>query len=113
MSSDRLPNAASAHIPFAKLADYALSPTNEKGQHKARVFRSALGLDQTDAEWLRQRIAAAVLEAEARKQPPSGYGDRYVVDFGLTTDVGTAGVRTTWIVRNGEAFPRLTSCYVL
>lgn len=107
-----LPNAESAHIPLAKLEDYALSPTSFRGRHKARVFRAALGLDQSDAERLREQIAAAILEAEATKGTPTEHGDRYVVDFGLTTDVGTATVRTTWIVRNGESFPRLTSCYI-
>ena len=108
-----LPNAHRAHIPLAKLADYSLSPSNPKGKHKARVFRSALGLVEADAEWLRAQVAAAVLETEAVEREPSGYGSRYVVDFDLSTDVGSAAVRTTWIVRDGEAFPRLTSCYVL
>jgi hypothetical protein len=36
-----------------------------------------------------------------------------VIDFELTTDMGTAMVRTAWIVRKGEDFPRLTSCYVM
>ena len=108
-----LPAASRAHIPLAKLADYALSPSNTKGKHKARVFRSALGLAEDDAEWLQARIAAAVLETEAVEREPSEHGSRYVVDFDLSTDVGSATVRTTWIVRSDEAFPRLTSCYVL
>lgn len=107
-----LPNAPHAYVPLAKLADYALSPTNPEGKHKARVFRSALGLKREDAEWLRSQIVAAILHAEATEGMPTEYGSRYVVDFGLTTTVGTATVRTAWIVRDGEAFPRLTSCYI-
>ena len=77
------------------------------------MFRSALGLREEDAEWLRGQILKAVLGAEAVESTPSEYGARYVVDFGLTTDVGTATVRTSWIVRTDETFPRLTSCYIL
>ena len=38
-------------------------------------------------------------------------GDRAVVDLAKLT--GEATVRSSWIVRSGEDFPRLTSCYVL
>jgi hypothetical protein len=31
----------------------------------------------------------------------------------MTTPVGRALVPSSWIVRDGEDFPRLTSCYVL
>jgi hypothetical protein len=31
----------------------------------------------------------------------------------MTTTVGTAVVRSTWITLAGEDVPRLTSCYVL
>jgi hypothetical protein len=41
------------------------------------------------------------------------YGQRYIVDFEMTTTVGTAVVRSTWIMLTGEDVPRLTSCYVL
>jgi hypothetical protein len=36
-----------------------------------------------------------------------------VLDFEMRTAVGTATVRSGWIVRHGEDFPRLTSCYVV
>jgi hypothetical protein len=40
-------------------------------------------------------------------------GQRYVVDFNVKGPGGEGGVRSTWIIRVGEDFPRLTSCYVL
>lgn len=76
------------------------------------MFRAALGLTAADADWLRDQILAAVFEADAEETEPSAHGRRYVVHFPLMTDVGTAVVRTTWIVRNGEEIPRLTSCYI-
>ncbi len=42
-----------------------------------------------------------------------GFGARYVLDFQLTGPKGSATVRSAWIVRIGEDFPRFTSCYVL
>jgi hypothetical protein len=37
----------------------------------------------------------------------------YVLDFPISRPVRQAMVRSGWIVRKGEDFPRLTSCYVL
>ncbi len=41
------------------------------------------------------------------------HGHRYIVDFDLVRPARTVRVRSTWIVRIGEDFPRLTSRYVL
>ena len=41
------------------------------------------------------------------------WGVRYVIDFPMMRVGRRATVRSAWIVRTGEAFPRLTSCYVL
>ncbi len=41
------------------------------------------------------------------------YGRRYTVDVALETLVGRHRVRSGWIVRTGETFPRLTTCYVM
>ena len=50
---------------------------------------------------------------EATKDERDFYGQRYTVDCRIGTDVGDALVRTSWIIRRDEDFPRLTSCYVL
>jgi hypothetical protein len=41
------------------------------------------------------------------------YGQRYTVDFEMTTEKGTAPVRSGWIILRGGSAPRLTTCYVL
>ncbi|WP_347277306.1 DUF6883 domain-containing protein [Leptolyngbya sp. FACHB-671] len=41
------------------------------------------------------------------------HGQRYVIDFPVTRNQNTVSVRTTWIIRSTENFPRLTSCYIL
>ncbi|MDQ3686448.1 MAG: hypothetical protein M3430_12740 [Acidobacteriota bacterium] len=108
----KLPNAENAVADIAKLRDYSLNPQHRVGGHKARVFRSALGISVDDAEWLREKILAAVLEAEAADGAPSVFGRKYVVDFNVRRGARIVGVRTSWIVEHGKDFPRLTSCYV-
>lgn len=51
-----LPNAGRAVVDIRKLRDYCLNPWHEDGKHKARVFASALGLGELDAEWLRDQL---------------------------------------------------------
>jgi hypothetical protein len=109
----RLPSAHSAVIDISKLRDYCLNPTHPTGQHKARVFASATGFTQADAEELRRLILDAVSIREAVKGRRDAYGDRYVVDIAVTGPGGDATIRSSWIVRTGEDFARLTSCYVL
>jgi hypothetical protein len=58
-----LPRAEHALVDLGKLRDYCLSPIHPRGRHKARVFRAALGLNPSDAAWLRTAILAAVATA--------------------------------------------------
>ena len=112
-----LPNAEIAVVDIVKIRDYSLNPDHSKGKHKARVFLKALGIDKNDAEKLRQIILKAVLTAEAIEQEPSEYGRRFVVDFPVSwskeTMTKTALLRTAWIIRAGENFPRLATCFIL
>jgi hypothetical protein len=77
------------------------------------VFAAALGLTADRAEDLRAAVLAAVRAREASAVKQDMHGQHYVVDFPMTTPVGRALVPSSWIVRDGEDFPRLTSCYVL
>lgn len=109
----RLPNAERAVVDIEKLRDYCLSLEHPRGRHKARVFQAALGLTADHAEELRQALLAAVRTAEAAPTEKDGFGRRFVVDFVMEGPAGQASVRSAWIVRRGEDFPRLTSCHVL
>jgi hypothetical protein len=109
----KLPNASRAVVDIGKLRDYSLNSRHEAGKHKARVFKSALGVTVEDAEWLREKILSAVLSAEAAARPDSPFGANFVVDILVEREGRTALVRTAWIVESGADFPRLTSCYVL
>ena len=109
----KLPNGARAIVPLEKLQDYCLNPTHRVGSHKAHVFESVLGFTAAHAEELQQRLLAVAQTGEAVRGMQNAYGQRYIVDFEMTTLVGTAMVRSTWIILVGEDIPRLTSCYVL
>ena len=108
----RLPNAEHAVVEIEKLRDYCLDPTHLRGQHKARVFARVLGLTAENAETLREALLAAALSVEAVPGHCDEYGQRYILDFGMEGATTQATVRSAWIVRTGEAFPRLVSCYV-
>jgi hypothetical protein len=109
----KLPNAEQAFIDIAKLRDYSLRPQHKEGRHKARVFASALGLSVSDAEWLGERLKEAVREQDCQLGKRTPYGQRYLLDFGLSRGQKAARLRSVWNVRPGEDFPRLVTCYVL
>ncbi len=102
-------------VDIVKLRDYCLSEVHPRGRHKARMFRSRLGLTDRDAPWLRQALLDAAHNRQKDLQPVDAdqYGQRYVLDFPLITVAGAAMIRSAWIVRTGEDVLKLTSCYVL
>jgi hypothetical protein len=108
-----LPNAERAVVELAKLRDYCINPDHPTGKHKARVFKSALGFRTEDAEKLREALLEAVRYVAANPGELDEYGQRYTIDVILLGPEGPATVRSSWIVRAGEDFPRLITCYVL
>lgn len=109
----RLPNADRAVVDIEKLRTYCLSPGHVRGRHKAKVFASRLGLSAVDAEYLRGVLLAAAKDQDAQVMEEDRYGKRYLIDFAIERAGKQAMVRSAWIVRKREEFPRLTSCYVL
>ncbi len=109
----KLPNADRAVAEIEKLRDYCLNPVHPRGRHKARVFLSSCGMTGDHAEDLRDALLDAARTLEAELGEEDDYGQRFVVDLEVTGPAGTAAVRTAWIVRSDEDFPRFVSCYVL
>ncbi len=73
--------------------------------------RSCIGLNEV--EELRLALRQAIIVYEAIPTKRNQYGQKYVVDFTMTRLDKQAVVRSAWIVRNTEDFPRLVTCYVL
>lgn len=96
-----------------KLTTYSLNFEHKDGQHKARLFRDKLGIILDNQEILVSALIEAAINEESVAQTTSEYGDKYVIDFNLTTEVGTSRIRSCWIVRIDETYPRLTTVYPL
>jgi hypothetical protein len=109
----KLPNGERAVVDLEKLTDYCLNPDHPRGKHKARVFLAACGFSAENAELMRGQLLDAATHSEALQTPPNVHGQRYVVECRMKGPTGDAGVRTGWIVRPGEDFPRFVSAYVL
>lgn len=109
----RLPNGDRAELDLRKLTDYCLNPDHPRGRHKARVFRDALRVEQTDAAELRNILLQAARDEAAVRSARDGWGDRWQVDVAITRQNRRAVVRTIWIVRNGDEVPRFLTCWVL
>ncbi len=77
------------------------------------MFASAFGLTAAHAEELRVILLAAAVVNDAETVDADEYGQRYQMDVMINGPANVGWVRTAWIVRADEDFPRLTSCYVL
>lgn len=109
----KLPNADRSEVELRKLSEYCLSPAHPVGKHKAAVFRAALGLTVADAPAIRDWLLRAAVNGDAFEERVDEFGQRYRLDFEMTNPSGRATIRSAWIIRAGEDFPRLTTCFVL
>jgi len=109
----KIPNGDRAELG-TKVEDYSLNSLHRQGQHKARVFESVLGITLANANVLRTALLHAAANSEdAVHNGHNGYGDLYELRFSLATPKATATVLSAWIIRNGEDFPRLITCFIL
>jgi len=109
----QLPYGDKAIIDQRKIIDYSLSPDHDDGKHKARLFQDLLGLTRDHAPLLLDALKKAAMDGEAISGRLDRYGQRYVIDFELVGPTGQAIIRSAWIMRPGEAAPRLVTCYIL
>jgi hypothetical protein len=117
----KLPNPEQALIPFEKLEDYSLNPNHAEGRHKAMVFQSALDIGMAEADEVRDALRQATLAVSALQRATqdvipveqNAYGQKYRLDVEMVRSEKQATLRSVWIVRQNEAFPRLVTCDVL
>jgi hypothetical protein len=106
-----LPNAERAFIDEAKVLDYLLSSGHPVGRFKARFFVS---LGYAAEEWwrLRDDILVVARTGQVALESVAPYGRKFEVDGILATPAGkSAHVRTVWIIRAEEDFPRLVTVF--
>ena len=107
----KLPGVEHAVLEPVKVRDYLLSPAHPVGRFKAAFF-IALGYTPERWERLRDDILAIALAEPATEGSSNDYGQIFHVDGILTSPTGrSAAVRTAWIIRNGEQFPRLVTAF--
>ncbi len=107
-----LPNAATAIIERVKLEGYVLNSAHVDGSHKARVFRSALGIEAFDWRYLHQQIVAGLRRAPVKAITSTPYGLRCSVVLQIEGRNGERhDVLTGWLVE-GDLPPRLITAYV-
>ena len=107
----KLPNAAEAEVPLAKIVRYLLNPSHRSGKSKAQFF---LRHGFTVEGWL--TLAAALRqhasENDLTRREPTPLGERFVIDGPLElADRSIALVRVVWFVEAGEAIPRFVTAY--
>ncbi len=113
MKGVNLPHGQRADIG-TKLEEYTLNSLHRDGRHKARVFESKLGISLANADVLKNGLCHAAATADnVVAKGDNGYGEVYALEFLLATRLGSATVRSVWIIRYGEDFPRLTTCYIV
>ena len=72
----KLPNGKIAIVEIEKLRDYCLSRVHPRGQHKARVFFSPLGMNSIHAQDLRSSLLDAAIWGDASFGASDLYGTR-------------------------------------
>lgn len=78
------------------------------------MFESVLGVSLANKDVLGEAIRrAAATSDDAELRGDNGHGLAYSLRFPMRTAKGSATIMTAWIVRRGEDFPRLTTCYIL
>lgn len=108
-----IPNSENATIDIRKLRDYCLNPGHPIGKDKAKVFESALGITQKDADELKELLLSGVQTAEATVGRSDEYGQRFTVDIPIEWNGATVTIRSGWMIETGSETPRLTTCWVL
>lgn len=71
-----------------------------------------MNLTAADSHKLKDEIADAVSKNEAYETFSDKYGKRFFVDVKIVNFDKSEIVRTLWIVKRNEDFPRFISCYI-
>ena len=109
-----LPNPELAVIPIEKLRDYVLSPNHPRGEHKATVFKTILGIERQHASVLAEIIRSTLDRALAQKKEANEFGEQWATYHEIIGLNGRAAIVTVaWMFKRGAPdTPVLISSYV-
>jgi hypothetical protein len=71
-----------------------------------------LNITEQDADLLKSAILKGLEENQVVPGIKDKYGKRYSVDIKIRNLDKEAIVRTGWIIKKDENFPRFTTCYI-
>lgn len=106
-----LPNQEKALIAPAKLRDYLLSMSSEKGRGKA-IFFARLGY--TDANWedLEADLRSQILPLDADEVEANRYVRKFMIRGRLKGPTGNEGnIVSLWGIDRGTERPRFLTAY--
>ena len=110
----RIRDGDKAVVDTSKLLGYCLSAAHTRGRFKAHQFKTRLGLGPDEVDVVKLALTKAVSSSDtAELGDRDAFGQRYVLDLTMRGGKGEATVRSHWIVRNGENYPRLLTCGVV
>lgn len=96
-----------------KLLGYSLNIEHPSGKNKARVFKSALGYDVSNAEILEQELKNGLKTFRASAVQKTEYGTKYTVQMLVNgTNGNKQPVTTAWMIDEGENKIRMVTAYV-
>jgi hypothetical protein len=96
-----------------KLKNYVLNELHPTGSHKAKLFRSLLGITVEDWSFLAEQLTGGLDPLEIEKARQSDHGVQYHCDLPVVGRNGAIKiVRTAWIITPTRS-PRLTTAYIL
>lgn len=109
----KLPNAANAYIPPAKILDYLLAAAHPDGGSKAFVL-SRFGFNRAEWQILAQALRTHGASYEVAGTIRTPHGLKFIIEGALESPDGRSlNLRTVWIILNGTDEPRLVSAYPL
>lgn len=108
----RLIGANQAVIDVRKVRDYAFDSSHARGQNKARVFQSALGINRSNYPDLIVQIQQGIMDQTPVPGKIDRYGYRFVVEIPVMGPGGSGTICTGWIYRPGSLIPDLVTLFV-
>ncbi|MDH5718375.1 MAG: hypothetical protein OEZ22_12170 [Spirochaetia bacterium] len=108
----RLPNGKNCYIDARKINDYCLNIYHPRGKHKAILFEKLLGISKENSNELIYWLKQAVLENDAFEQNSDKFGKWYYIDI-KKFDNQNVIIRSVWIIKVNENFPRFVTCYII
>ena len=107
----KLPKGDRAIVPLEKLIGYCLNLDHPKGKHKAKVFKSVLGITTENVEQLYELVQQAAVEGEVVQQTATPFGKEFKLDWAIP-ETENVQLRTLWIIESESDVPRLISAFI-